>query len=358
MAVTSQTGKLSFGAQSAKESYAATFYQHLASGIDLSAFSDDRLGDPEVGGVSTPTIPYRAGVMATGGATINPRLEDTFGWLLHGLSGAWSVTADEDVFGTTETGFQHHEFTFASDEGYVPYMTFRKEIPAVASTEYLGEIYGDCKILNAAFALPNDNLISARVDVLGRAADTLFDDNPSFSYDNTQMESYVSVPIGCTVGGYLKVPSFSANALPVTQATIVFQNQPLDVRQEKNFGSPYLDEVTIVGRQMMVDMILKWKDPQLYLDILTGSTTGTVWNSSPYVNDLDIYALSPDPIVGTTPYQIRFQAPELMYQIVGGIELAGNQAVMMRVRGTAIANTQYYYTIHLGNEQTAYTWPT
>ena len=358
MAVTSQTGVLSFGGQSAKETVATTFYKHRAVNLDLSAFSDDRLGDPEVGGVNTPTIPYRAGIMATGGAVINPRLEDTFGWLLYGLSGAVSTTADEDVFGTTETGFNHHIFSYASDYGYVPYMTFRKEIPGESATEFLGEIYQDCKVVNAAVALPNDNLISTRIDVLGRAADTLFDDNPSFSYDNTQYEDYQSIPIGCTTGGYMKIPDFSATAFPVTQATVVFQNRPLDIRQEKNYGSPYLDEVTIVSRQMMIDMIVKWKDPQLYLSILTGTTTGTQWTASPWVEDLDIYALSPDPIVGSTPYQLRIQAPEVMYQLVGGIELAGNQAVMMRIRGTAIAGTQSYYEIHLGNEATQYVWPT
>lgn len=357
MAVTAQTGILSFGAQTAKGSVSSTFYQHRANDIDLSTNSDDRLGPPEVGGINTPTIPFRAGVMVSGGATINPRLEDTIGWLLHGAAGSWSVTNDEDVFGTTDTGVNHHTFKFATDSSYVPYMSFRKYIPGVSTTEDLGETFLDCKIVNLALALPNDGLINARVDVLGRQPN--FDDNPSFTYGNTQMEDYPSVPIGSTIGGYLKVPGFSASALPVTAANVTLTNAPLDIRQEKNYGSPYLDEVTVIGRSLTVDMILKWKDPQLYLDILTGATTGTVWTSAPFVQDLDVYALSPNNIpTQTTPYQLRVQAQSVMYQIQGGIRLAGNNAVMLRLTGTAIApSSGDYFTIEVANEATDYTWP-
>jgi len=358
MAVTAQAGILSFGGQTAKESLASTFYRHRASDIDLAVISDDRLGPPEVGGDVTPTIPYRAGVIATGGATINPRLEDTFGWLLHGAMGHVTTDADENVFGTVSTGLYHHQFIFHTDSGYTPYMSFRKEIPGTASdgSDDLGEIYQDCKIVNLAFALPNDGLITSRVDVLGRAAGTQFDDNPSFSYDNT-MEDYESIPIGCVTGGYIKVPGFSATELPVVAANVSMTNAPLDIRQEKVFGDPYIQAVTTVGRAFTVDMVVKWEDPQLYLAILTGSTTGTQWVATPWVEDLDIYALAPNNAVSTYPWELRVQAAQVMYQVAGGIRLAGNQSVAMRITGTALADTQYA-TIHVSNTATNYTWPT
>jgi hypothetical protein len=359
MAVTAQQGILSFGGQTAKESLAATFYRHRAADIDLATISDDRLGPPEVGGEPTPTIPYRAGVVATGGATINPRLEDVFGWLLYGAMGHVTVTGDEDVLGNTATGMYHHEFVFHTDNGYTPYMSFRKEIPGDASdgSDDLGEIFQDCKIVSMAFALPNDGLITSRVDVLGRAAGTNYDDNPSFSYDNT-MEDYQSIPIGCVTGGYIKIPTFSATELPVVAANVAMTNAPLDIRQEKVFGDPYIQAVTTVGRALTVDLVVKWEDPQLYLDILTGSTTGTQWTATPFVSDLDIYALSTEnEPTSSTPWGIRVEAAQVMYQVAGGIRLAGNQSVAMRITGTAIADTQYA-TIHLGNAVTSYTWPT
>lgn len=369
MAITSQTGLLGFGAQTAKGTIAATLYQHRASDIDLGAVSDDRLGPPEVGGIPTPTIPYRAGIMATGGATINPRLENTFGWILEGAMGACSSTSGEDVYdstiGTTYT-FYHHAFTFKTDDAsFVPWMTFVKDVPAVVHTEHHVETYVDCKVIGLTFTLPNDGLINARVDVVGRMPSsttyTQFATDPSITFGNTQMEDYPSIPIGCTIGGFLKIPTYSTAALAVAAATVSLTNAPLDIRQEKVYGSPYLEDVTITGRQLTVDMVLKWTDPKLYRDILTGSTTGTTWTSMPFVSDLDVFALSPGktPSQGTN-YQLRVQAPAVMYQVAGPIRLAGNNAVMMRLTGTAIASTSTvgYAVIHLGNEKTNYTWPT
>jgi hypothetical protein len=362
MAVTAQTGVFSFGGQVGKTTISATFFKHRASDIDLATISDDRLGPPEVGGVPVPTIPYRAGVMASGGALINPRLESTIGWLLHGALGAWSVTADENALGVVVTGMSNHEFVFATDQGYVPYMSFQKEIPAEDdANDRLGEQFIDCKIVSATLALPNDGLITSRIDVLGRASGTNFEVDPTWAYDNTEFEDYQSIPIGSVTGGYLKVPGFSATALPVTAANVTLTNAPLDIRQEKNFGSPYLDEVTVVGRSLTVDLILKWKDPQLWQSIITGATDGTQWTAVPWVEDFDVYTVSPTDTPTSnpaSPYDLRVQAPSVMYQTVGGIRLAGNQAVMLRVTGTAIADATGYCTINLGNEETDYTWPT
>lgn len=358
MAVTAQAGVFSWGPQADKGTVAATFYQHRAGNIDLAPISDDRLGPPEVGGLPTPTFPYRAGVMAVGGATLYPRLENTFGWLLEGVSGAWSVTTNQDVLDNTVTSFYHHEFTFATNAGYVPWMSFRKLIPGsdAGGTDKLGETFIDCKAIGLALALSSEDPISARIDVLGRTPE--FSDGTAFTYSNTEFESYESIPVGCVLNGYLKVPGFSATELPVTAANVTIANQPLDVRQEKVYGSPYLEDVTIIGRQFTVDMVVKWTDPQLYRDILTGSTTGTAWSPSPWVEDLDILALSAEIATGTTPWQLRIEAAEVMYQVVGGIRLAANNAVMMRIQGTAIApSSGNYYTIHLGNEHTTYTWP-
>lgn len=358
MAVTAQDGVLSFGPQSAKDTVAATFYQHRASDIDLSIQSDDRLGPPEIGGIATPTIPYRAGVMAAGGATIAPRLEDTIGWLFHGSLGSWTSTSDEDVFGTAETGYVHHTFTLPSPTTAVPYMTFRKHVPGLVAGDELGEVYENSKVISNAVTLPNDGLIQARVDVLGTAEETQYEDPTTWSYDNT-MEDYQSLPIGSETGGYLQIPAYSGSDLPVTNARAILTNTPLQPQQEKNFGSPYLDAVTIVNRQFAVELLLKWRDQDLYRSIITGSTTATQWVAQPWINDLDIYALAPyNTPSTTTPYALRIQAAEVQYR-VQGLALSGQDAIMLRVMGTAIApSSGEYVTYHLGNEVTDYSWPT
>ena len=361
MSIVAQAGVFAFGPQGGKEVTASTLYKHRASDIDLAAISDDRLGPPEVGGTPVPTVPYRAGIMAAGGATIAPRLENSFGWLLQGVAGDSTVTSGEDVFGTTVTNFYHHEFTYDTEsEGFVPWMTFYKEIPAADTTDRLGETYEDCKIVNMTVSLPNDGLIQTRIDVIGRMADntTQWETNPTKTYGNTNYEDFESIPIGSNVGGYIQIPDFSAEDLPVVMCNVNFQNAPLDIRQEKVYGSPYLEDITIVGRALTFDMVVKWQDSALYRSILTGSTTSTTWQCSPFISDLDVYALTCEDSLGVgTPWQMRVVAPKVMLQMVGGIRLAGNEAVMMRLQGTAIKGTDDYFTIHLGNTTPAYVWP-
>lgn len=361
MAVIAQSGILSFGPQVAKETVAATFYQHRATDIDLAAVSDDRLGPPEVGGIPTPTIPYRAGLLCTGGALINPRLESTLGWLLYGAVGAITTTADMNVFGTTgQTGLFNHTFKFDQSTANVPYMSFRKKIPGAVSTEISGETFKDCKIVGLTFSLPNDGLINARVDVIGRSVEyTNSTGVASWTYGNTYMEDYQSIPIGSIDAGYLQIPGFSASDLPITAAQVTLQNAPLDMRQERVFGSPYIDDITIVGRALTADVVVKWQNDQLYRAIMTGATNATVWTAIPFVANLDIYVRSPADISGKSfPYQFRVQAPKVMWQMVGGIRLAGNQALMMRLTGTAIAGSTDYCSFQLANLQTNYSWPT
>lgn len=360
MAITSQAGVFGFGPQSAKETVATTLYKHRAADIDLAIMSDDRLGPPEVGGSPVPTIPYRAGVMAAGGATISPRLANTFGWLLQGVAGDVTTTSGQDVFGVTDASMYHHTFAFdTTSESFVPWMTFYKEIPAALIADRIGETYIDCKVIGMTTTLPNDGLIQSRVDVIGRmATGTQFQLNPSVTFGNTNYEDYQSIPIGSVIGGYIKVPGFSSEDLPVAAATLSLQNAPLDIRQEKVYGSPFLEDVTIVGRSLTVDLIVKWKDPQLYRSIITGSTSGTAWTVTPFVQDLDVFAMTGLNASAISPWQLRFKAPQIMYQMVGGIRLAGNEAVMIRLQGTAIKGTQAYYEIHLGNTHPAYVWPT
>lgn len=357
MAVVAQSGIFAFGGQTGKEAVAATFYRHRATDIDLATVSDDRLGPPEVGGVPTPTIPYRAGVLATGGALINPRLESTLGWLLYGAMGAVSTTADKNAKGDTATGVYRHAFSFAGNAGYLPYMSFRKLIPGAASTGWvLDETFTDCKIVNLTLALPNDGLITSRVDVLGRKS--VFDETPSTSFANA-FEDYESIPIGSVEGGFLQIPGYSTGELPVVAATVTMTNAPLDIRQEKVFGDPYIEDVTVIGRAMTVDLVLKWTDPDLYQSIITGTSTGTAWTPVPFVSDFAVYARSPGNIsTGVAyPYDLYVEAPSVMYQAVGGIRLAGNQALMLRLTGTALASTGEYCTISIGNASTAYAWP-
>jgi len=136
MSVTAASATIGFGAQAGKGEIATSYYRHRATMVDLDVMDETREGAPEVGGVPVPTFPYKAGPVVAGGFTIQPRLQDTVGWLLYGLMGNVNSTVDNP---------HNHVFGFASEPSYVPWMSFRKHIPRKEGNvdTDLGQIYKD-----------------------------------------------------------------------------------------------------------------------------------------------------------------------------------------------------------------------
>jgi len=363
MTTVAQGGILGFGPSAGKGQgvAAGNWYRHKATLIDLAVLDDQRLGPPEVGGRPLPTIPYKAGVMAGGGATINPRLEASVGWLLGAALG--------DSTSTSGSGSIYNH-TFRLDDNapsVIPWMGFRKFIPSGGDAgDYgLGETFVDCKVTNFLLTLPNDGLVSARVDAVGRTFSLEEDPSWGITAGSTggwndpygEFEEYDSIPIGTTPGGYINTPTFGN--LPVVLCTVGMQNMPLDVRMEKVYGSPYLQDVTIVSRAITLDLTVKWTNPDLYRQILTGSVSGTTWSSVPFTSAIDFYTLSPDVMPGElNPYSLKVSVTKAMLALAGGIQLAGNNAVMMRFTGTALdVPGSDYVTFELTNQFASYAWP-
>jgi len=357
LAVTAMAGIVSFGPQPNLGTITASWFKHRVTQIDLAPNDDTRLGVPEVGGIPVPTFPYKAGVLVSGGMTIQPRLESVFGWLIYAALGKCDTATIFEI----GTPFDH-VFRFKTDAADVPFLSVRKAIPRRhgATDSDLGEVFKDCKVTSLAMTFPNDAPITARVDILGR--EFSFDHDPaSWTYANPTFEDYPSIPVGCETNGYIKLPDFNSGAeLPVVAATVTFQNIPLDLRQERVFGSPFLEDITIVMRQLTFDVLVKWNDPDLYATILTGSITGTAWTAKPYTGRFEVYINSPDemPNASLSHYSLKIEASECMFAMTEGITLAGNQAVMARFTGTALAPPSGdYCRFTLRNEVSNYSWP-
>jgi hypothetical protein len=354
--MTAQRGIFGFGGQTAKEAVATTWYRHKAVDVDLAPLDDVRLGRPEVGGGLFPTFPYKAGVVVAGGATLQPRLENTLGWVGFGALGAVSTITGDGVGENPPVGVNRHQFKPASDQSFLPWMSARVVVPGdVAANDY-GLIYKDMKALGLTLALSADAPITARLDFLGRLFE--YADPSGWSWDNT-FETYESIPVGAAVGGFMKIPGYSASELSIVGATVAIQNAPLDLRQEKVYGDPYIEDVTLVGRAVTVDVMVKWKDADLARALHAGSITGTEWSSTPYVQDLDVLAVSPGNISGqSVPYKCRVEMPSVLWQLNGPIRLAGNQAVFARISGTSLEpSSGDAITLSVDNEETGYTWP-
>jgi len=347
MSLTAAAGIFGFGPQSGKESPATTFYRHRAVDVDLSIMDDTRLGPLEVGGTPVPTFPYKAGYAVQGGASIQPRLEDTLGWLLYAAIG--------DVTSTPVSGgIYDHEFALAADPSYVPYIGARKYIPPTGGdlATDLGETYEDCKLVNFQLQMPNSAPLTARVDILGRDFD-LDDAASSWTWGNSY-EDYQSIPVSCATGGFIKIDTVE---LPVVAAQVGWQNQPLDMQQEHIYGDPKLEDVTIIQRQLSFDLTVKWNNPDLYRDVLTGATNGTIWTAQPKVGAMEVKAVSSLDMTGEAePWSLIIAADDVMLSQQGGVRLSAGQSVLLRFQGVAIESTTYA-TLTLRNLISGYAWP-
>lgn len=351
MALTAAAGILGFGPQTAKETTATTFYRHRAIDIDLGVNDDNRMGQLEIGGTPVPTFPYKAGYVVGGGFTIQPRLESTLGWLLYGAMGKCTSTESPGA-----SGMYNHVFEMDTDASMVRWMSFRKVIPQKDgdTTTDLGETYTDCKVTGLQMQLPTDQPITSRVDVMGRTF-ALDYDPTAFTWANTY-ESWESIPVACSTGGWIKIGGV---AYPIVNASYAWQNQNLDVRQEKIFGSPALEDVTIVTRQLSFDITVKYNTPALYAQTLTGSPSGTEWTPQPFVASFEAKTVSSKNMpTETEPYSLICQANNAVLQQQGGIRMAAGQAIMVRYAGTAIEGAGTYATFTLRNKQASYAWPT
>lgn len=355
MSITAASAIIGFGPQAGMGEAAPLFYRHRATMVDLDAMDEVREGIPEIGGVPVPTFPYKAGPVVAGGFTIQPRLENTLGWLLYGLMG--NVDSADDEYDYSANIIQH-VFGFAPEPSYVPWMSFRKHIPRkenLAASD-LGQIYKDCKIVGASLVLPNDAPLTMRIDVLGREFE--LDHSPNaWTWENA-FESWESIPVGCQTGGWLKI---DGDELPVVAATVGFQNVPLDIRQERVYGSPFLEDVTVVQRRLAYDMTVKWNNPDLYAALLTGSAVGTQWSGKPHTAEFEVKAVSSMEIPGETEqYSLVVKANKVMMSQVGGLTLAGNQSILLRFAGVALETDPdiAYATFTLRNLVPAYDWPT
>jgi len=351
MSVTAAQGILGFGAQPAMGTLATEWFRHRATMVDLDVADPVLEGPPEVGGIGVPTFPYKPGPMVGGGATIMPRLEDTLGWLLYDLIG--QVDSEEVDSGG---GLFDHTFELPSDISIGnPWMSFRKYIPRANGEEGtdMGQVFKDCKMIGATLTLPNDAPVSMRLDVLGREAELA--DPTGWSWANNY-ESWESIPVGCVTDGYLQTDDAE---MPVVGANVSFQNIPLDPRQERVFGSPFLEDITTIQRRLTYDMIIKWKNPDLYHKILTGAVDGTAWSSHPYTASFKVKMVSSENIpTFDIPYSLKIEADKILMNMVGGLVLAANQSILMRFQGVALESESSYAKFILRNAVATYIWPT
>lgn len=337
--------------------------RHRSVDIDYEVIQDVRIFPLEVGSVVVPTGDYKAGDFLAGGATIMPRLDGSFGDLLLGAMGSATVANNSPV-----TGAHTHTFTF--DPNYpedVPWMSVRKMIPGRGNIRPQGITGLDNKMASLRIIIPQNDIVSARVDFMGRI--TQFDQYADSWLYAQAFEQADRVPFSCK--GDFKLPTLFSNNLPVTNVVIELVNNITTPREETIIGAYEPDDYVVRSRVVTVRFVYKWSDPALFQYVYTGlNTNQTAWSPTPFVTKYDNgvnYAFeaqiqSVANITGTTPYTLLIRAGQVIWEAASPVRLVGGGILSMEFRGTCIqpdagVNANYCDFQLVNGQSTAYALP-
>ena len=345
MSTPAQEGILSFGMQASRDVLPTVWYRHRADDVDLDIVQPMNTLPPEVGNDPVPTGTYKVGAFVGGGGTISPRMKKTFGYLLKGLMGDVATTADPPV---TPTNWSH-VFKFASGPTSLPWMGFRKLVPGSATLGLIGQ---GCKINSMRFIVPQGGILQARVDVIGRLP--TFPEAPAWTYD-AAMEDDLSLVISTVLNGFVKLPTYSANALPFTSLAVNMVNNINPFQRELIIGSPYMDDIIPLTRAMSIEGVVKWTNPDLYQAINGGTVSATAWAQACFYTDFQAKILSANEVVATKPFSFQIDAAKVAWTQNGPIRLVGAGELEMRLMGTVLKpNTGEYATLTILNDNASY----
>lgn len=325
-----------------------TFYKYRATDIDFGAVQPGGLLPPEIAGIITPTGAYKMGAFGAGGFTFIPRLEDDLGWLLYALMGTVSTSGSALDY--------DHTFKFATDPSSTPWLTLRKWVPA--STAY-GENVLDCKVGRLRLTIPQAGPVTARIDFVGRVPTFLED--PTWTVNT--MDDGDTFAVAGASASYVKLPDFSASALPATGCVFEMTNMMSTPQQEFVIGSQYPDDFIVISRAATIRWVYKWEDPDLCRLIMTGAATGqTAWTPAVYSTDFEAQVVTAAdylPTTPVTPYGLKITAEKVTWEPNGPIRLVGNNILAQEFVGTALDPAAgEYATLVLNNSAATYTWPT
>lgn len=362
MTITSQGGIFGFGVQTGKGSLPTAWYRHKALSLAFGPRVEKDSAPPEIGGSYNPTGTYKSGASYGGRATILPRLEGDFGWLLLGLTGYAAAPV------ALPTGAQQHLFTQAplvsGGAGFIPWMGFRRLIPAVSTANDMGDIGQDCVINGMRFTIPQVGPLASDINLTGRIP-TLDDAPDLWTWEDTY-EDFESTPM--SMKGTFALPSFAPGAQPATGVQVSIMNNTTSIREERIIGSYFPDDFAPRQRVATVEWTYKWSDPELCRFIFNSNADAGANNNGNFepcidFTDCEIIVESPCDIseLIAQPWRLRFYFPKIDWQEAGPIVLAGDEILMQRYQGIAYENSDdptTYFQIELENEYgSAYTVP-
>ena len=350
--ILAQEGIFGLGPQTAKESMASTFYRYKILQTDAGAVENLRQSALEVGGSPFPTGAYKAGAFFGGVVSLQPRLEGDIGWILYAACGSVSTLPD-----TPATGLYTHIFR-PDPNAYsaLKWLSARILTPGAVSGQELGRIGQDCRISQLRLIVPQNDVVTAQIGLTGRVP-SLSDDVSGWTWAD-DFEDFDSVPI--SVAGHFQIPD--ATSQPALGADVMLNNVLNPVQREMIIGEYHPDDLVAVTRNLQVNFIHKYPNPDLYLELVTNSGTGASIAWSPVINykSMNLKVESPGNISGQSyPYSLEIKATKLSWAPEGAPRLVGGDMLAVRYAGTAQEPaSDNYFEFRLVNEVASYTWPT
>ena len=378
MTVPAQSGVFSFTLQSRQLNDDITFqpdmfdwYRTRAPRIGLGTIQNQEVFPLETGGPIVPTGAYKAGQYGGGDVELIPRAENVLGILLYAALGNVQSYSDQvydpssggKTVGTPDsTGVNTHIFRFnPSTSFFLPWLACRKFVPGATTAENYGEVYQDAMVGNFRLDIRSSGLLGASLSIQNRAVTyPSVSDVNAWTYANSTEDS-TSAPLSnngsLTIGG---------EEYPITQMTVELANQLTTPQQEMVVGSNHPDSFVPLSRSLTIRIVVKWNNPDLYRQILTGSTIGEVWDTAPFIVDTsgDVEAFNatfyaPNNIGSTSyPYMLAITANRIVAQIDGaGVELQAGNIVQVPYTITVLEPASGDYCRFVLHNEADYTLP-
>lgn len=355
MSVSSLGGVWMFGPQTAKEAAASTFYETRLIAANGGPIDLVEPMPPELGGI--PIVDGAHRLAGYYGSTVDliPRLEEDLGWLLFAACGDVSTVSD-----SPESGLNTHYFRMSSSDYLaLKWLTLRRQIPSEDGAASSGVQSLDTRIGTIVFNFTAASRLTARMAMLGRVP-SYSDNVTGWTYNSA--EDATSVGITSTTGSYFKIAEFQAGNLPVSTARVTLGNSLSQPQQEFILGSPHPDDIIGLYRNLMAEVVYKWEDEDLYLELCTNGGTGAsiAWTNTIFTGSLALKTTSDANISGKNyPYSLEVYAPNVYWYpsappAVAGINLISLPLVGLVARSVVSDTFQF----RLVNEVASYTWPT
>ena len=361
MSVSSLGGVWGFGPQAAKDTVATAFYAFRALQIRGGVQDMVKVVEPEVGGPPLPDGAFKQGVFAQEQADIYMRLEDDIGWLLYALTGDHSVIAD-----APESGLYTHIFRMDPTSWYtmlaIKWLTTRRVISQPEHTNHFGAQSIDSRVQSAQFNFNAAAALTARINLLGRKP-TFSDDVSSWTWAAGSPEGFESTPVAANTNGWFKIPEFNAETLPTQQAQVTIGNVLTQPMQEFIIGSPFMDDIANLYRNIGVSWVYKWRNEDFYLWVAANGGTGAEinWSCVVPIGDFEVKMATCQVIEGfSNPYSITVKAPKVYWFPTQPPDLSGLKLVSLPVQGV-VANPDDGsdpFVIEVVNQVADYVWPT